>query len=284
MKEELTACEDKENFVNSIKKKQLGPRRVFGNELKDLKSSQKDLQELYIDDTLLYLQSIQSNNTPTHGRLSIQPEINEKMRTVLIDWLFQVHYRFELCAETLFLTINILDRYLERSICSMSNLQLVGISSLWIASKFEELYYIDPRDLVRITTYKVEEMYDMEFKVLKALDYKLCICSSYSLAMIYLYRAKASFKQHCFVEFYLELCLFHYFMLKYPPDVTARAAVYLMSKIENCKLDFCIDSDTKLCAKDLCNLIKASQNTNLKSLQAKFLKKSYCKVASIGIN
>ena len=44
-----------------------------------------------------------------------QPEINEKMRAILIDWLIQVHIRFGLLAETLYLTVSIIDRYL--SVC-----------------------------------------------------------------------------------------------------------------------------------------------------------------------
>ena len=42
-----------------------------------------------------------------------QPEINEKMRAILIDWLIQVHLRFGLLAETLYLTVTVIDRYLS---------------------------------------------------------------------------------------------------------------------------------------------------------------------------
>lgn len=42
-----------------------------------------------------------------------QPEITEKMRAILIDWLIQVHLRFGLLAETLYLTVTIIDRYLS---------------------------------------------------------------------------------------------------------------------------------------------------------------------------
>ncbi|EDV19014.1 uncharacterized protein TRIADDRAFT_34270, partial [Trichoplax adhaerens] len=42
-------------------------------------------------------------------------QINEKMRTILIDWLIQVHLRFHLLQETLYLTVNIIDRFLQVS-------------------------------------------------------------------------------------------------------------------------------------------------------------------------
>lgn len=40
-------------------------------------------------------------------------EINERMRALLIDWLVQVHSRFQLLQETLYMTIAILDRFLQ---------------------------------------------------------------------------------------------------------------------------------------------------------------------------
>lgn len=43
-------------------------------------------------------------------------EINVRMRTILVDWLVQVHLRFHLLQETLFLTIQLIDRYLAVSI------------------------------------------------------------------------------------------------------------------------------------------------------------------------
>lgn len=69
-----------------------------------------------------------------------QPEINEKMRSILIDWLIEVHQKFELNQETLYLTINIVDRYLAVTTTSRRELQLVGMSAMLIASKYEEIW------------------------------------------------------------------------------------------------------------------------------------------------
>ena len=43
-----------------------------------------------------------------------QEDINEKMRAILVDWLVEVHLKFKLLPESLFLTINLIDRYLEK--------------------------------------------------------------------------------------------------------------------------------------------------------------------------
>lgn len=66
-----------------------------------------------------------------------QLEINVRMRSILVDWLIEVHRRFELTPKALYLTINILDRYLSMENVSRRELQLVGIGSLLLACKYE---------------------------------------------------------------------------------------------------------------------------------------------------
>jgi hypothetical protein len=79
-----------------------------------------------------------------------QPHINERMRSILVDWLIEVHLKFKLVPETLYLTINLIDRYLQLKEVSRPKLQLVGVTSLLIASKYEEIYPPELRDLVYI--------------------------------------------------------------------------------------------------------------------------------------
>jgi len=61
------------------------------------------------------------------------------MRGILLDWLVQVHGRFQLLPETLFLCMNIIDRFLSAQVVSLAKLQLVGITYLFISSKVEEI-------------------------------------------------------------------------------------------------------------------------------------------------
>lgn len=83
--------------------------------------------------------------------MKYQQDINEKMRSILIDWLVEVHLKFKLLPETLFLTVNIIDRYLAKEQVVRSKLQLVGVTSMLIASKYEEIYAPEVRDFEYIT-------------------------------------------------------------------------------------------------------------------------------------
>ena len=73
------------------------------------------------------------------------------MRAILIDWLIEVHLKFKLLPETLFLTINMIDRYLEKQIIPRTKLQLVGVTAMLLASKYEEIYAPEVKDFVYIT-------------------------------------------------------------------------------------------------------------------------------------
>lgn len=60
------------------------------------------------------------------------------MRPFLVDFLVEIHLVFKLRPETLYLTLNIIDRYCSRRIVFMKHYQLVGCAALWIAAKFED--------------------------------------------------------------------------------------------------------------------------------------------------
>ena len=95
------------------------------------------------------------------------------MRSVLIDWLIGVHLQFKLLQETLYTTVAILDRYLQLDLkkISRSKLQLVGVASMLIAAKYEEIYAPEVKDFVYITdrAYTEKDILKMEIKVLSVL-------------------------------------------------------------------------------------------------------------------
>ncbi|CAL5340405.1 unnamed protein product [Camellia sinensis] len=83
------------------------------------------------------------DESQVHNYMDSQPEINSKMRSILIDWLTEVHRKFELMLETLYLTVNIVARYLSVNVVPRRELQLVGISSMLIACKYKEIWALE---------------------------------------------------------------------------------------------------------------------------------------------
>ncbi len=127
--------------------------------------------------------------------MEIGYKIKPHMRTILIDWMVEVHSRFKLLQETLYLTVATMDRFLQVSYIVISlypissfyfsvkvepsvvrhDLQLVGLTSMFIASKFEEMYTPEIHDFVFMSdkAYTKKEILRMELRILKALDFNL---------------------------------------------------------------------------------------------------------------
>jgi Cyclin, N-terminal domain len=88
--------------------------------------------------------------TSARPYLHLQPQVSHRMRAILVDWLVEVHLKFRLTPETLYLAVNLVDRFLRCDVIERCELQLVGVSSLMIAAKYEEIYPLGLDDLVYI--------------------------------------------------------------------------------------------------------------------------------------
>ena len=97
------------------------------------------------------------------------------MRAILVDWLVDVHLKFKLLSETLFLTVNIIDRYLTLKQVQRSKLQLIGVSTMLISTKYEEIYPPTVKDFVYIidNAYSKEEVLTMESEIVVTLDFDI---------------------------------------------------------------------------------------------------------------
>jgi cyclin B len=90
--------------------------------------------------TLLFLLLVQSTCRPLCTYMISQTDINERMRAILIDWIIEVHHRLILMPETLYLTVYIIDQYLSTKNVLRKDLQLIGVSAMLIACKYEEIW------------------------------------------------------------------------------------------------------------------------------------------------
>lgn len=118
---------------------------------------------------------------PDPAYMGNQKKIDETIRSTLVDWLIQIHYNFKLWPETLFLTVNVFDRYCSVTEISKKEVQLVGIAALLMITKYEEIYPPTLKDFIYITgdNYSAEQILDMEKKILFALDFDVSQCSSF---------------------------------------------------------------------------------------------------------
>jgi len=112
---------------------------------------------------------------PNAHYMDNQAEIQWSMRSVLMDWLVQVHHRFGLLPETLFLCCNYIDRFLSCKIVSLGKLQLVGATAIFVAAKYEEINCPSVQEIVYMVDngYTVDEILKAERFMLSMLQFEL---------------------------------------------------------------------------------------------------------------
>ncbi|KAH0871702.1 hypothetical protein HID58_078724 [Brassica napus] len=147
-----------------------------------------------------------------------QFDITDKMRAILIDWLIEVHDKFELMNETLYLTVNLIDRFLSKQAVVRKKLQLVGLVALLLACKYEEVSVPIVEDLVVISdkAYTRNDVLEMEKIMLNTLQFNMSLPTQYPFLKRFLKAAQSDKK----------LALVDYEMLRYPPSLLAASAVY----------------------------------------------------------
>ncbi|KAJ6336428.1 hypothetical protein OIU78_012929 [Salix suchowensis] len=182
----------------------------------------------YIDDLYNFYKKAEISGCPPPNYMAQQFDINERMRGILIDWLIEVHYKFELMEETLYLTVNLIDRFLAVQPVARKKLQLVGVTAMLLACKYEEVSVPVVEDLILISdkAYSRKEVLDMEKLMVKTLQFNLSVPTPYVFMRRFLKASQCDTKLELLSFFIVELCLVEYDMLKYPPSLLAAAAIY----------------------------------------------------------
>jgi hypothetical protein len=180
-----------------------------------------------IDDmyALYYVQEAQFSAKPY---MDDQVDINRKMRSILVDWLVDVHNRFKLEPITLWLTVNILDRFLMKQQTMRSKLQLVGVSAMFIACKYEEIFPPFLRDCVCITdfAYAREDLLGMERDILVTLNYEIFVPTGYHFLSRYVNAINASESIRKLASYYAERNLQEYDSLNVDPHRMGATALF----------------------------------------------------------
>ena len=224
---------EKEN-QNLIKKEKEKPDYLylnfnFQNSQENISYVGEYLEEIYVN---LLLEETQATTKPKFGYMNTQPEINEIMRAILIDWIIDVHLRFNLRQETLFMTIWLIDTYLSFAFVHRDKLQLLGITCLLISCKSHEIYYPQNDKLIEMTdnAYSKEEMLTMENEILKKLNFFIVCPNPIDFYNILSKMFNFEKKQYYLGNYFIESALVNYQILKYSSSVIASSCTYLVMK------------------------------------------------------
>ncbi len=231
----------------------------------------------------------------TNLYIDFQTDINEKMRGILIDWLIEVHNKFGLKEETLFLTAYILDKYLSIEFIPRSRLQLLGVASLMIACKQEEILVPCVSDLVFVTdnAYTKTEVLEMEKQILKTLEFKLVSPSSLRFFEIISHSLKLTDQMIALGKYILVVMNLNYKMIKYIPSLRACTTAYIVMKYykytnyTELYEKWNLNSDNsvlKECARETCHMMDNLGKLYSKGVNKMFASDKYYGVSNLKFN
>ncbi|KAJ8541612.1 hypothetical protein K7X08_002428 [Anisodus acutangulus] len=168
----------------------------------------------------------------------VQKDINPSMRAILIDWLVEVAEEYRLVPDTLYLTINYIDRYLSGNLMDRQRLQLLGVACMMIASKYEEICAPQVEEFCYITdnTYFKDEVLQMESAVLNYLKFEMTAPTAKCFLRRFVRAAQGlnevlSLQLEHLTSYIAELSLLEYNMLCYAPSLIAASAIFLAKYI-----------------------------------------------------
>jgi len=234
------------------------------NVLNNYSSKNEYLDEIYIN---LLLDEKKFKNKINPEYFSFQKSINYKMRSILIDWIIEIHFCFKFLKKTLFQTVYIIDAYLSKKNIDKKFLQLLGVASLLISCKENEIIYPSLKKLIQLTdnAFSISELKNMEIKIMKTLNFDILSPTAEEFFEINAKFFNFSDEHMCVGEYFLKCSLIGYNMLKYNQSTIAIACGYIIMKcfnlegtdliLKNCNFDI-KEKEIKNCAKELCFLIK----------------------------
>ena len=303
--------ESKNNTNNNVNYSFMSKTQPYNFNIKikeNIISNISYLEYEYIDDILFNLLKEEKDMKYKidSSYFKIQSEINEKMRAILIDWLIDVNNKFYFKEETLYIALNIIDTYLSLKKIKRCNLQLLGVTALFIACKQNEIIFRRLKEYAYITdnAYNTEDIINMENDILKTIDFNILFPSVLSFYDILSYKFGINNKKKDKSEYNLGLFLIQSFYmssksLKYFASTIASSAMYIVMKFFKIKnYHSCYDKNLfnikdnnennknniniiKECAKDICFFIGELTKNNLNASVRNFSSDKYGNISRL---
>lgn len=225
-----------EKRVEEVKPEPIEEADIYPPGVTNLDSEDMDdplMAAEYATEIFEYLRDLEPKSVPNPEYMEHQDDLEWKTRGILVDWLIEVHTRFHLLPETLFLAVNIIDRFLSAKVVQLDRLQLVGITAMFIASKYEEVLSPHVQNFVHVADdgFTEAEILSAERFILGTLEYDL----SYPNPMNFLRRiSKADnydIQSRTIGKYLMEISLLDHRFMAYRPSHVGAAAMFLARMI-----------------------------------------------------
>ena len=165
-----------------------------------------------------------------------QNEIDFKKRSYLVDYLIEVHYKFKLKQETLYIIVDLVDRYFMREAdVPKKDLQVLGITALHIAAKYEEIYPPSLNKLIRVTQSNTtkQEVIEMEIKMLTVLDFDILLPSAFTFLERFCRLIQVKDKVFFLAQYFCEFALMDKTLVSFQASKIAAISLFTALRLDS---------------------------------------------------
>ncbi|KAF8643709.1 hypothetical protein HU200_009046 [Digitaria exilis] len=295
--EHLRISDDRDIEENKWKKNAPAPMEI--DRICDVDNDFEDPQlcPTLASDIYMHLREAETKKRPSTDFMeTIQKDVNPSMRAILIDWLVEVAEEYRLVPDTLYLTVNYIDRYLSGNEINRQRLQLLGVACMLIAAKYEEICAPQVEEFCYITdnTYFRDEVLEMEASVLNYLKFEMTAPTAKCFLRRFARAAQAcdedpALHLEFLANYIAELSLLEYSLLSYPPSLVAASAIFLAKFVlqpTKCPWNSTLahytqykPSELSNCVKALHRLFSVGPGSNLPAIREKYSQHKYKFVA-----
>ena len=160
-------------------------------------------------------------------------ELTPGIRYASIDWLIMINHKiFKFKENTLFLCVQIIDRFLSKKIMNIKKTELLVLCSLILASKHEDINYVNMTESLQLSNNKFtkEEIIDMQYEILNELNFELIIPNMIDYYNIYTIILNLSEIEKNKGLYLLNIILIDYYMLEYPNFILSLSVIKIIIK------------------------------------------------------
>ncbi|OAA62067.1 g1 s-specific cyclin [Niveomyces insectorum RCEF 264] len=204
-------------------------QEMMANELSRLAS------EEYLEDIMRHMRHMEDETLPDVNLIDMQREIQWFMRPYLIDFIVEAHAAFTLLPETLFLTVNLLDRYCSKRVVYKQHYQLVGCAALLIAAKYgdkkDRVPQINELNNMCCGLYDAGMFTQMEMHVLNTLEWNIGHPTVDFFAQLIVAEERDDREVEHMAAYISEIALYHRDFVSTKPSTMARASLALARAI-----------------------------------------------------
>ncbi|KAI1384023.1 cyclin-like protein [Hypoxylon trugodes] len=204
-------------------------QEMIANELSRLAGDE------YLEDIMQHMRHMEDETLPDANLIDMQREIQWFMRPYLIDFLIEAHAAFALLPETLFLTVNLLDRYCSKRVVYKQHYQLVGCAALLIAAKYgdkkDRVPQINELNNMCCGLYDSGMFTQMEMHVLNTLEWTIGHPTVDFFTQLIVAEESDDREVEHMAAYLCEIALYHRDFVSTKPSIMARASLALARAI-----------------------------------------------------